>query len=76
MSIQLRPMGGGSDALAYAPQRDLRYAYAGAVKTVCGRFNHDTWPELTVYAESRGCTAEELEKVSTELSALVSRFRC
>ena len=64
MSIQLRPMGGGSDALAYAPQRDLRYAYAGAVKTVCGRFNHDTWPELTVYAESRGCTAEELEKAN------------
>lgn len=61
MTMQIRPNYGQDGSLPYAPQRDLRYMYPTAVEAICNRFNNDGWPELTAYAEKRGCTAEELE---------------
>lgn len=60
MTLTIRPNYGQDGSLPYAPQRDLRYIYPGILQAVCDRFNGGGWPALSNYAESRGCTGEDL----------------
>jgi len=73
MTLQIRPNYGQDGSLPYAPQRDLRYIYPSIVETICKRFNADGWPELSAYAEARGCTGEDLENANL---AFITYLNC